>query len=98
FASAAGGVASSGIHMTSTTRHGHRKATTGLRLRPVLGLVGSGEGREPLAQLERFCRGVSGPAFSHIFTEKEGADGHCQSGNLAYSAAVSMDWLDEAFA
>ncbi|MBX6746368.1 MAG: alpha/beta hydrolase [Acetobacteraceae bacterium] len=65
---------------------------------PVLGLVGSGEGREPLAQLERFCRGVSGPASSHIFTEEEGADGHCQSGNLAYSAAVSMDWLDEAFA
>jgi len=65
---------------------------------PVLGLVGSGEGKEPIAQFERFCRGVSGPASSHIFTEEEGADGHCQSGNLAYSAAVSMDWLDEAFA
>ena len=24
-------------------------------------------------------------------------DGHCQIGNLAYSAAVSMDWLDELF-
>ena len=29
---------------------------------------------------------------------EEGADGHCQIGNLAYSAAVSMDWLDEQFA
>ena len=28
---------------------------------------------------------------------EEGADGHCQTGNLAYSAAVSMDWLDELF-
>ena len=65
---------------------------------PVLGLAGSGEGREPLAQLDRFHRGVSGAAATHVFTEAEGADGHCQSGNLAYSAAVSMDWLDEVFA
>ncbi len=65
---------------------------------PVLALAGSGEGREPLAQLDRFHRTVSGPATVHIFTDEEGADGHCQSGNLAYSAAVSMDWLDEAFA
>ncbi len=65
---------------------------------PALGLAGSGEGKEPLDQAERFRRGVSGPASSHIFTDEEGADGHCQSGNLAYSAAVSMDWLDEAFA
>lgn len=65
---------------------------------PVLGLVGSGEGKEPMAQFERFLAGVSGPKASHVFTEAEGADGHCQSGNLAYSAAVSMDWLDEVFA
>jgi pimeloyl-ACP methyl ester carboxylesterase len=65
---------------------------------PVLGLAGSGEGREPLAQLDRFRRSVSGVAATHVFTEEEGADGHCQSGNLAYSAAVSMDWLDEVFA
>lgn len=65
---------------------------------PVLGLVGSGEGKEPMAQFERFLAGVSGPTASHVFTEEEGADGHCQSGNLAYSAAVSMDWLDEVFA
>jgi pimeloyl-ACP methyl ester carboxylesterase len=64
---------------------------------PVLGLVGNGEGKNPLAQLERFRSRVSGPATTHVFTEEEGADGHCQTGNLAYSAAVSMDWLDEAF-
>lgn len=65
---------------------------------PALALVGSGEGKEPLAQHDRFCRAVSGPIASHIFTAEEGADGHCQSGNLAYSAAVSLDWLDEVFA
>lgn len=65
---------------------------------PTLGLVGSGEGKGPIGQLERFCRGVTGPSTSHVFTDEEGADGHCQSGNLAYSAAVSLDWLDDAFA
>lgn len=64
---------------------------------PALGLVGSGEGREPLAQFEQFRHQVPGAA-GHVFTDEEGADGHCQSGNLAYSAAVSLDWLDEALA
>lgn len=65
---------------------------------PALALVGRGEGKEPLAQHERFCRAVSGSLVSHVFTAEEGADGHCQSGNLAYSAAVSLDWIDEVFA
>lgn len=65
---------------------------------PALALVGRGEGKEPLAQHDRFCRAVSGPIASHIFTAEEGSDGHCQSGNLAYSAAVSLDWIDEVFA
>ena len=64
---------------------------------PVLALSGSGEGREVHAQAERFCQGVSGPASAWQFSVEEGADGHCQSGNLGFSAAVSMDWLDEAF-
>lgn len=64
---------------------------------PSLALVGSGEGAEPLAQSERFQRAVGGPVSRHVFTVEEGAEGHCQTGNLAYSAAVSMDWLDELF-
>ncbi len=64
---------------------------------PVLGLAGSGEGKKPLAQLEHFRTHVGGPASTYVFSEEEGADGHCQIGNLAYSAAVSMDWLDELF-
>ncbi len=62
----------------------------------ALALVGAGEGREPIAQFERFLAHVP-TAQGHVFTEEEGADGHCQSGNLALSAAVSMDWLDEQF-
>ncbi len=65
---------------------------------PTLALLGSGEGKEPRMQFDRFLKRVSGPTASHVFTAEEGADGHCQSGNLAYSAAVSLDWLDEVFA
>lgn len=62
---------------------------------PVLGLVGSGEGAEPIAQFEHFLRQVP-HAAGHTFGVKDGAEGHCQTGNLAYSAAVSLDWLGEA--
>ena len=65
---------------------------------PSIALVGNGEGKEPMAQSERFCQGVSGQVRQHIFTREEGSDGHCQAINPAYSAAVSMDWLDEVFA
>ncbi|MBV6432480.1 MAG: hypothetical protein IANPNBLG_02622 [Bryobacteraceae bacterium] len=64
---------------------------------PALGLAGDGEGREPVRQFDHFRRKVAGAA-GYLFSAAEGADGHCQSGNLAYSAAVSLDWLDEAFA
>lgn len=65
---------------------------------PSLALVGEGEGKEPIAQSERFCQSITGKASQYLFTAEEGADGHCQAINLAYSAAVSMDWLDEVFA
>ena len=65
---------------------------------PALALVGSGEGKEPLAQHAHFLHTVGGQTASHIFTLEEGAEGHCQTANLGYSAAVSMDWLDEVFA
>lgn len=62
---------------------------------PVLALVGEGEGAEPLHQWRYVQERVSGQVGQHCFTAAEGADGHCQTANLAYSAAVSMDWLAE---
>lgn len=62
---------------------------------PVLALVGEGEGVEPIRQWQYVQEHVSGPVGQYCFTAQEGADGHCQAGNLAYSAAVTMDWLDE---
>lgn len=64
---------------------------------PCLALVGSGEGGEPQKQFDEFCEQAPGKVTKYTFTQDEGADGHCQVGNLSYSAAVYMDWLDECF-
>jgi hypothetical protein len=65
---------------------------------PTLPMVGAGEGNEALAQFERYAGAVSGPVTKRIFTAEEGADMHCQLGNLPLSCAVVFDWLDEIFA
>jgi alpha-beta hydrolase superfamily lysophospholipase len=65
---------------------------------PTLPMVGAGEGTEALAQFERYAAKVSGRVTKRIFTAAEGADMHCQLGNLPLSCAVVFDWLDETFA
>jgi pimeloyl-ACP methyl ester carboxylesterase len=62
---------------------------------PSLALVGEGEGAVALDLFESFSQGVSGPVTQRIFTTAEGADSHCQLGNLPLSNAVIYDWLDE---
>lgn len=64
---------------------------------PSLALVGEGEGGEPEKQSEEFTKKVKGPVTKYKFTEFEGADAHCQLGNVSYAAAVALDWLDEIF-
>lgn len=60
-----------------------------------LALVGSGEGGEPIRQYEEFAERAGGPVTRRMFTAAEGADTHCQLGNLTLSNAVTLDWLDE---
>jgi pimeloyl-ACP methyl ester carboxylesterase len=64
---------------------------------PCLALVGEGEGSVAMELFESFTRGVSGPVTQRIFTAAEGADTHCQLGNLPLSNAVIYDWLDDVF-
>jgi len=47
---------------------------------------------------ENFTRGVGGPVARRMFMTAEGADSHCQYGNLPLSNAVIYDWLDEVLA
>jgi pimeloyl-ACP methyl ester carboxylesterase len=65
---------------------------------PTLALVGEGEGTVAMDLFESFSRRVSGPVTKRLFTTAEGADTHCQLGNLPLSNAVVYDWLDEVFA
>lgn len=60
---------------------------------PCLALAGAGEGGETVRQLETFCARVRGPVTQRLFTVEEGADMHCQLGNLPLSNAVICDWL-----
>lgn len=62
---------------------------------PTLALVGAGEGSEPLRQHEQFAERSGGPVTQRTFTTAEGADTHCQLGNLALSNAVTLDWLED---
>ncbi|MFN2352644.1 MAG: lysophospholipase, partial [Kiritimatiellia bacterium] len=55
---------------------------------PCLGLVGAGEGGEPRRQYDIFLAEAGGPATGKVFTAEEGADSHCQVGNLVYANAV----------
>ena len=64
---------------------------------PSLALVGEGEGPAAMNLFENFSRGVGGSVTRRIFTTAEGADSHCQLGNLPLSNAVIYDWLDELF-
>jgi pimeloyl-ACP methyl ester carboxylesterase len=64
---------------------------------PSLALVGEGEGSVAMELFESFSEGVGGPVTQRIFTTAEGADSHCQLGNLPLSNAVIYDWLDEVF-
>lgn len=61
---------------------------------PALGLVGTGEGGEPMRQYQEFCRRAGGSVTGRVFTPDDGADTHCQLGNLTLSNAVIFDWLD----
>ena len=62
---------------------------------PSLALVGEGEGVNPIQQADDFVQAVAGPAEKFLFIAQQGADGHCQNANPAFSAAVSMDWLTD---
>ncbi len=60
---------------------------------PSLAMVGEGEGGISLQQNQLFVDNVSGPVTERLFLQHEGADMHCQFGNLQLSNAVIYDWL-----
>ena len=61
---------------------------------PSLAMAGTGEGGEPRRQYELFRERASGPVTGRLFAAEEGAEAHCQLGNLTLSNAVMLDWLE----
>jgi pimeloyl-ACP methyl ester carboxylesterase len=64
---------------------------------PMLGMVGVGEGDEARRQYDVCIASVGGPTTGRVFNVDEGADMHCQLGNLPLSNAAIYDWLEETF-
>jgi pimeloyl-ACP methyl ester carboxylesterase len=59
----------------------------------TLSLIGEGEGQEAIKQTDQFYQNVSGPRTKRIFTAAEGADAHCQVGNLPLACSEALAWL-----
>lgn len=61
----------------------------------VLALIGEGEGEEPTRQCDYFYKSVECNKNFYKFSTKDGADTHCQVGNLNFANCIIYDWLDE---
>ena len=71
------------------------KETAGLIQQPTLILHGAKDHFAPREQLDMLCAALQAPKTVRVFTEEEGAEEHCQMGNLTLLHQVLFDWLDE---
>ena len=62
---------------------------------PTLILHGARDHFIPQEQVDRFYTALQAPKTLRVFTEEEGAEEHCQFGNLALLHQVLFDWLDK---
>src|SRR5581483_3953606 len=69
--------------------------TAGLIRQPTLILHGARDHFIPREQVDMFYAALKAPKTLRIFTEEEGAEEHCQFGNMALLHQVLFDWLDE---
>lgn len=65
---------------------------------PTLLLHGEQDHFIPLKQAYEFYEALKCPKQMRVFTTEEGAEEHCQMGNLTLLHQVAFDWLDEVFA
>ena len=69
--------------------------TAGLIRQPMLILHGEKDHFIPREQVDLLCAALKAPKTLRVFTQEEGAEEHCQIGNLALLHQVLFDWLDE---
>ena len=68
--------------------------TAGLIQQPTLILYGERDHFVPREQLNMLCAALKVPTTLRVFTEEEGAEEHCQMGNMTLLHQVLFDWLD----
>lgn len=71
------------------------KDTAELIRQPTLILHGTRDHFIPQEQVDMFYAALKAPKTLRVFTEEEGAEEHCQFGNMALLHQVVFDWLDE---
>ncbi len=69
--------------------------TAGLIRQPTLILHGAKDHFAPREQLDMLCAALKAPKTVRVFTEEEGAEEHCQFGNMTLLHQELFDWLDE---
>ncbi len=62
---------------------------------PTLILHGTKDHFSPHEQVDMFYGALKAPKTLRMFTEEEGAEEHCQMGNLTLLHQVLFNWLDE---
>jgi fermentation-respiration switch protein FrsA (DUF1100 family) len=62
---------------------------------PTLILHGDGDHLVPLEQADLLYAALKAPKTLRVFTEEEGAEEHCQIGNMTLLHQVLFDWLDK---
>ena len=71
------------------------KDAAGLIRQPTLILHGEKDHFIPQEQVDLLCAALKAPKTLRVFTEEEGAEEHCQIGNMMLLHQVLFDWLDE---
>ncbi len=71
------------------------KDAAGLIRQPTLILHGEKDHFIPQEQVHLLCAALKAPKTLRVFTEEEGAEEHCQIGNMTLLHQVLFDWLDE---
>jgi dipeptidyl aminopeptidase/acylaminoacyl peptidase len=71
------------------------KDAAGLIRQPTLILHGANDHFFSQEQLDMLCAALKAPKTLRVFTQEEGAEEHCQIGNMALMHQVLFDWLDE---
>ena len=87
--------ASNPVEMIREIQRYSLKDIAGLVQQPTLILHGASDHLFPLDQADMLYAALKAPKTLRVFTEEEGAEEHCQIGNITLLHQVLFDWLDK---